>query len=217
MKFINTDGMAFIGPGSEWFWTAFSGIVLAVTFLAIYRQLRLQASQAAVEQVDAVMREFFSERMLRHQLALLLALQAGVDLEHLPEASATAVHNYFAKLGQLAHDGHVDLRNIGGMAAIGRAWWAALEPHSRRVNTRLGLASPPQDGFEWLVGRFAEIMERAGATLVFDDAYLRDSLGRRLAMTRDLLRVEQSLRTVIVASPEALPPPPPTAPPVVEG
>ena len=31
MKLINTDGMAFIGPGSEWFWTAVSGIVLVVT------------------------------------------------------------------------------------------------------------------------------------------------------------------------------------------
>jgi hypothetical protein len=38
MKLINTDGMALIGPGSEWFWTAVSGIVLAVTFIAIYRQ-----------------------------------------------------------------------------------------------------------------------------------------------------------------------------------
>jgi hypothetical protein len=34
MVLINTDGMAFIGPGSEWFWTAISGIVLAVTFIA---------------------------------------------------------------------------------------------------------------------------------------------------------------------------------------
>ena len=52
MKFINTDGMAFIGPGSEWFWTALSGIVLAVTFIAIYRQLRLQRSQGAIEQIE---------------------------------------------------------------------------------------------------------------------------------------------------------------------
>ena len=51
MTFINTDGMAFIGPGSEWFWTALSGIVLAVTFLAIYRQLRLQRNQGAIEQI----------------------------------------------------------------------------------------------------------------------------------------------------------------------
>jgi len=35
MKLINTDGLAFIGPGSEWYWTAMSGLVLAVTFFAI--------------------------------------------------------------------------------------------------------------------------------------------------------------------------------------
>jgi len=42
---INTDGMSFIGPGSEWFWTAVSGIVLAGTGVAIYRQLRVQQRQ----------------------------------------------------------------------------------------------------------------------------------------------------------------------------
>jgi len=40
VQFINTDGLSFIGPGSEWFWTALSGIVLAVTFVAVFRQLR---------------------------------------------------------------------------------------------------------------------------------------------------------------------------------
>ena len=45
MKFINTDGVTFVGAGSEWFWAAVSGLVLAVTFIAIYRQLRLQRLQ----------------------------------------------------------------------------------------------------------------------------------------------------------------------------
>ena len=216
VKFINTDGMAFIGPGSEWFWTAVSGLVLAVTFIAIYRQLRLQRSQAAVEQLDAVMREFYSERMLGHQLALLLAMQAGVDRAHLPDGSATAVHNYFEKLGKLAHDGHVDLGNIGGMAGVGLAWWATLEPYVRRHGAMIG-PSLPQDPFEWLAGRFAEVMERAGMTMAFDEAYLRDSLERRIASTRDMLRVEQSLRTVIVASPEAVPDALPASPAVAEG
>ncbi len=40
MRLINTDGMAFIGPGSEWFWTAVSGLVLAGTAIAIYLQVR---------------------------------------------------------------------------------------------------------------------------------------------------------------------------------
>jgi hypothetical protein len=45
VKFINTDGVTFVGAGSEWFWAAVSGLVLAVTFIAIYRQLRLQRLQ----------------------------------------------------------------------------------------------------------------------------------------------------------------------------
>ena len=31
MSFINTDGLSFIGPGSEWFWTAFQGVIVALT------------------------------------------------------------------------------------------------------------------------------------------------------------------------------------------
>jgi len=45
VKFINTDGMAFVGPGSEWFWTALQFTALAITFLAIYRQLVSQQVQ----------------------------------------------------------------------------------------------------------------------------------------------------------------------------
>jgi hypothetical protein len=45
VKLINTDGLAFIGPGSEWFWTALQFTALAITFIAIYRQLRTQQLQ----------------------------------------------------------------------------------------------------------------------------------------------------------------------------
>lgn len=45
MKLINTDGMALIGPGSEWFWMALQFTALAITFIAIYRQLRGQQVQ----------------------------------------------------------------------------------------------------------------------------------------------------------------------------
>jgi hypothetical protein len=45
VKLINTDGMAFFGPGSEWFWTALQFTALAITFIAIYRQLRTQQLQ----------------------------------------------------------------------------------------------------------------------------------------------------------------------------
>ena len=136
MTLINTDGMAFIGPGSEWFWTALSGIVLAVTFLAIYRQLRLQSSQAAIDQLNEIELEYNSERLLRHQLDVLLALQAGVDPAQLPTGSAAAIANYFEKLGQLVHEGHVDARLVGGLALKTQIWWATLEPWCATTSLR---------------------------------------------------------------------------------
>ena len=70
MVLINTDGLSFIGPGSEWFWTAISGIVLAITFIAIYRQLSVQRSAAAIEQHSRLLRDWHSEPMLRSRIAV---------------------------------------------------------------------------------------------------------------------------------------------------
>ena len=94
MKFINTDGMAFIGPGSEWFWTAISGIVLAVTFLAIYRQLSLQRGAGAIEQLNRIEQEYQSERMSRVALALAQAKHDGIDPKHFPQEAAAALVNF---------------------------------------------------------------------------------------------------------------------------
>ena len=77
MTLINTNGMAFIGPGSEWFWTALSGIVLAVTFLGIYRQLSLARNANAFEQRNRIMEEFNSERVTRYKLDILVAPRRG--------------------------------------------------------------------------------------------------------------------------------------------
>jgi hypothetical protein len=45
VNLVNTDGLAIFGPGSEWFWTMLQFIALAITFYAIYRQLRAQQLQ----------------------------------------------------------------------------------------------------------------------------------------------------------------------------
>jgi hypothetical protein len=42
---MNTDALSFFGPGSEWFWTMLQFAALAITFGAIYRQLRAQHLQ----------------------------------------------------------------------------------------------------------------------------------------------------------------------------
>ncbi len=116
MTLINTDGMSLIGPGSEWFWTAVSGVVLAVTLIAIYRQLRLQANQAAIN-------------------------ASGITID--------------------------------------------------------------RSDFGWLAAKLGEMAREVGYTEEVDEAYLRSSLPYRLARTQDLIRVEQSLRTVTIASADA--------------
>ena len=42
MTLISPDEMVLIGTGSEWFWIALQFFALAVTFVAIYRQLKAQ-------------------------------------------------------------------------------------------------------------------------------------------------------------------------------
>ena len=42
MEGSTAGGVAFVGPGSEWFWIALQFFALAGTFFAIYRQLRAQ-------------------------------------------------------------------------------------------------------------------------------------------------------------------------------
>ena len=95
MRLINTDGMAFIGPGSEWFWTALQFTALAITFFAIYRQLRAQQVQ---------MRE--NTKVLRsqaHYNALSLSQRAReVLIEN--EAFASAMNVGYATPEALSDD-----------------------------------------------------------------------------------------------------------------
>jgi hypothetical protein len=51
MQLINLEDLVILGQGSEWLWTMISGLVLGVTFFAIYRQLSLQRNTAAIDQV----------------------------------------------------------------------------------------------------------------------------------------------------------------------
>src|SRR5258706_8723494 len=126
MKLINTDGLALIGPGSEWFWTAMSGLVLAVTFFAIYRQLRLQRDAAATEQLNGLLGEWSSERMARAKLAILLAIRDGVEPDQLPDRAVSHIGYFLQRIGYLVRSGHMDRRlvytHLGPQVQMWRGW-----------------------------------------------------------------------------------------------
>jgi hypothetical protein len=76
---VSSQRLVLIGPGRSWFWTALSGLVLALTFIAIYRQLRLRTNDRAIAQVEAVTRESGSERHMRNALKVYRLCQGHYD------------------------------------------------------------------------------------------------------------------------------------------
>ena len=198
MKFINTDGMAFIGPGSEWFWTAVSGLILVVTFLAIYRQLRLARSAGAFEQVAAFERELDSERMIRVELDLLVTLRDGVDPAQIPPGVAYVIGGFWQRTGALVRSGHLDaklLLSSGSLGSVG-FWWPAMAAYARKIRVDRPQPLYLRD-FEWLAGIMAELDRAAGASTParWDEAHLPVSPQEAIAILEDRLRIEESLRT----------------------
>lgn len=125
MKFINTDGMAFIGPGSEWFWTALSGIILAVTFIAIYRQLHAQASANALGRLEALSRRWESRLLTLARVRSAMSLRYG---ERQPGMSKEmhGIANFFVDLANLHEEGHISIREIENNWGTSIQVWTAL-------------------------------------------------------------------------------------------
>lgn len=197
MTLINTDGMSFIGPGSEWFWTALGVIIAAVTLLGIYRQLRLQLGAGAIEQMETINKEFQSEQMSRARLAVLLALRDGVDQANLPPV-ANDIANFWERVGYLVKAGHVDrvLVNQYFDASI-RAWWGWLAPATRVARERD--ADPAlYENFEWLTGLMAEMDRKAGKTATFDEANRASLVPLYIERNREVVRIAEESRAVLV-------------------
>src|SRR5262245_46560060 len=136
---INTDGMSFIGPGSEWFWTALSAIVVAVTFLAIFRQLQLQRSAAAIDQLNDLIHEWSSERLCRAKYNVLRALEAGRKGADLPNRPVATVGVFWQRVGFLVRGGHIDRElvyaNLGDQAQV---WWKLIYGEKPAATASIG-------------------------------------------------------------------------------
>lgn len=197
MKLINTEGLTFIGPGSEWFWAAVSGIVTAVTLLAIYRQLRLQRDAAATEEVNNLLNEWSSERMARAKLAVLLALEAGTDPLDLPDRAISHVGFFLQRVGSLAQRDHMDRRVVyEHLGSQIQDWWAWLRP--RVLAEREGDQDPALwQGFEWL-SRDGAARDAQRGVRKRDDAERLQALPRLIEHFQQAIELEEALRTVPV-------------------
>jgi hypothetical protein len=216
MQLINTEGMAIIGPGSEWLWAALSGVVTAVTLIAIFRQLRLQADAAAVEQVKSLDREWLgSERIARMKVAVLLAIRDGTDPADVPR-TAMDLNDFWEAIGQLVRSGNLSIHLVNEQRSQSvRLWWGWLAPVIKAERVRRDAPWIGQD-FEWLSQQMSEMDRKAGRTTSFDDAYLTRMLPSMLEYNLDVVRLAEELRTVIVR-PMSTTTPEPEAPPTLAG
>jgi hypothetical protein len=193
---INTEGMAFIGPGSEWFWTAVSGLILAVTFIAIYRQLRAQASTRAFELLEAYVREGESESFHRAAIEILTALREGTDPTAIPAGPAGLIGGLWERYALLARRGHIDVELLWEFDSEGpQGWWLMLAPRTRQRRETRG----PRllEHLEWLAGVMAELDRRAGEHVLGPDDVI-GQLDHWIASHTEELRAARERRTVFV-------------------
>jgi hypothetical protein len=212
VTFINADGMAFIGPGSEWFWTALTGVVLAVTFVGIYRQLRLQAHASAAEQLAEFRHEAYSEEMLRYGLDVMVALRDHEDPADVPDAAVLGIGDYWENMAILARTGHRDIKLLWQSdSASTQMMWAWVAPWVNKVRTEARFGFPSYHNLEWLAGVMAEMDRRAGRPAI-TPAMVVSHLGPWISLHQELIRYAQASRAIIAAIPEAVPSAqPPTA------
>jgi hypothetical protein len=92
------------GPGSEWFWAMAQFVVLTVTGLAIYRQLRAQGSANALQAQASLVARWESSEMVRVRVAALMAVEARESA--FPE-TVGLVGNFFAEMAALRTHRHL--------------------------------------------------------------------------------------------------------------
>lgn len=164
MSILSKDPIVLIGPGSEWFWTAVSGIVLAVTFLAIWRQLRQARSAAAFEQLSHLTEDWRSEGLLRARVRVARAFLVG---EAPPPGPAGLIGDYWEGVASLVRGGHVDAVVVyESLGPSLRFSWALLQAETRRVQQEEGATTWVH--FEWLAGLFDGLAARDGVPASMD-------------------------------------------------
>jgi hypothetical protein len=196
MALINTDGLVLIGPGSEWFWSMLQFVIVAVTLLGIYYQLRISQSANAFTQLGTLVDEWQGERLIRKRIGVLHALRDGAGPADIPDSPASAIANYWEKVGALVRAGHIDRSLIAEGSGGAEDWWGILAPWVLRVRTED--ANPGLwEHFEWLAGT----LERIHPAAAFDQQMFDRTLEERITVNEADLRDMVAMRTVPPATP----------------
>jgi hypothetical protein len=192
VKVFNFDGMAFFGPGSEWFWTMAQFLLLTVTGLAIYRQLRTQGSANALTAQSGLRTEWESPTMVRLRVASLIHIASGKPGQ---PPGFRLVGNFFAGLASLVTHGHVRSTDSWELwSGQTQFWWALAAPWLSAIRS-------PNPGiwgeFEELSATMAALDHKNGVPN-FIPGDLSARVEREGKMLIERLRLEQEAKEGVV-------------------
>ena len=191
--------MTIVGPGSEWFWSMLQLVVVAISLVGLYRQLRLQSSASAFEQLRALIQEWGSEQLLRCRVELLRAIRDGTPLAKLPRGISVVMLDYWETVGLLVRNGHVSRRlvwdQIGNVCEV---WWAIQRPSILDLRAAVG-DNEIGASFEWLAKAMEDLDRRNSIEARYDEATVVSTVDEKLAQAADTLRLVRSLRAPVKA------------------
>lgn len=192
MRVINTDGLALIGPGSEWLWTALQFFALSITGLAIFRQLRAQTSANSLAMGTRLADEFRVE-LLRTKLASLVDI-SGNSRTLTP--AIDKVGGFFDGTAGAIDNGYVPAR----MAAqewgeAGQTYWAVFRPVlEERRKTEPGLWKAWES---WIADLDARD-RKAGTVRDLSPSYLARWIDETIPYYIGLLRLEEEAKRGVI-------------------
>jgi hypothetical protein len=199
VNILSGEPIVLLGPGSEWFWSMAQFVIVAVTFLAIYYQLRLQRHAAAIEQIRAISREWTQELMTRAKLDVLTLIRDGAD----PATTMTAggdIADFWEDLAYLARAGSINRKLIyDSLGPAVRIWWGILAPSAQVAREQANDRGIWID-FEWLAGVFAGFDRKAGEPAMYDASYIAQRLPVMIDGNRTAIRRFDELRAVSIRS-----------------
>ena len=192
MRVINTDGLALIGPGSEWLWTALQFLALSITGLAIFRQLRAQTSANSLAMGIRLADEFRVE-LLRFKLASLMDV-SGNSRTMTPAIDKVGI--FFDGTASAIENGYVPAR-MGWQewGEAGQTYWAVFRHVlEERRKTEPGLW---KDWERWI----ADLDDRdrkAGKVTDLSPSYLARWIDEAIAYYIGTLRLEEEAKRGVI-------------------
>lgn len=200
MNVVNTHGLTLFGSGSEWFWSMLQFVVVAVTLIAIYVQLRQDRAANAFSQASSLRQDWHGEIMARRKLAHLLALR-----DDAPEADvlilAEPIGNFWDHVAGLVRAGHLSLPLVyEHLGSPCQTTWNILEPQVGDMRATEGAGI--WDNFEWLATQCSRLHKASGK---HDGSLTRETLRERIpeiiASLRQSIADFEATRAVMVAPP----------------